>query len=57
MKQPWHVLAARCAAQNPSWPWEKVCAHVAKRRPRKVTPPARPTPQQYAAALEQLKLF
>ncbi len=54
MKQSWHILAARCAAAHPHWPWSKVCAHVARGRRAK---PVRPTVQQHTARLEQLKLF
>lgn len=33
----WVVLAARLAAENPSWSWSKVCSELA-RRPRKQKP-------------------
>jgi len=57
MTTPWHTKAARLAAQNPSWPWSRVCSELAKRR-RRVSPPhKRPTPEEYAAAQEKLKLF
>lgn len=50
----WHVKAARVAAQNPSWSWSKVCAHVARRRTPHLKKPSAPA---FAARLEQLKLF
>ena len=50
----WHIKAARVAAANPHWPWEKVCAEVAKGRRRKSS---RPTVEQHTKKLEQLKLF
>ena len=53
MKQNWHVLAARCAAMHPHWPWEKVCAEVAKGRRTKV----KPTVAAYVKKMEQMKLF
>lgn len=50
----WHAKAQRLQAQNPHWSWSKVCAELARRRS---TPPAKPSPQQFAKKLEQLKLF
>jgi hypothetical protein len=57
MSANWHVKAARLAAQNPHWPWSRVCSELAKRRRRVSLPPKRPTPEEYAAAQEKLKLF
>jgi hypothetical protein len=55
MKLNWHILAARMQAQHPHWTWSKVCAELAKgRRKPKLE---RPTVQQHAARMEQLRLF
>jgi hypothetical protein len=57
MKLNWHQKAARVAAMHPHWPWEKVCAEVGRRKPRKIVAPKQPTPQQYSAELEKRGLF
>lgn len=54
MKLRWTEIAARVAAQNPHWSWSQVCAHVAKRKRAKPTPPS---VTQYQARMEQLKLL
>jgi hypothetical protein len=57
MKLNWHILAARLAAENPSWPWSKVCASLASRRlGRKRNAPPKITAQEYQARLEKLGL-
>jgi len=42
MKINWHVLAARCAAAHPHWPWEKVCAEIGRRKPARRRLPSKP---------------
>jgi hypothetical protein len=57
VKPSWHQIAARVAAQNPSWSWEKVCAFVGARGGKKKQAVAQMPVEQFTKKMEQLKLW